>query len=96
MMTDSCKAFSSSIILAYTEDLLAAEDGLTAASRAQRKRLRRIIGEVVKATDYYLPADGFCLEDVMKAVKAVDYINEYIDAIYGTPPEAEACPEHAA
>jgi hypothetical protein len=85
-MTNSGKAFASSIILTYTEDLLQAEDGKTVASIKHRKRLTRIIGEVVKISDYYLPEEGFCREDVNKAIAAVDYIN-------GEQPDSSTTPE---
>lgn len=88
-MTDPCKAFSASIIFAYTQDLLDAEDGATVGSMKQRKRLKRMIGDVVKISDYYLPEEGYCKADVLKAIGAIDYINEHISKVYGEDPVFE-------
>jgi len=88
-VTDPCKAFSASIIFAYTQDLLDAEAGATEDSVKQRKRLKRMIGDVVKISDHYLPEEGFCQADVLKAIRAIDYINEHISRVYGEDFEFE-------
>lgn len=89
-MSDHCKAFHLSVMLCCADVVKSNEPGDTHRSTTRLKKLRRLEGDIVKATDLYLPPDGFDHDDMKKAHLIVDLVNEKIAELYpAAEPEKE-------